>query len=121
MPFASVNGADIHYVVSGAGEPLLLIPGLGLDHQYYRRAIPQLAEHVTVYGVDPRAIGKSTITPGPFTVEGWAEDFVALMDGLDLPYPRKIDFAVPGNEDCGQCPANVPEQFRGPCAASDQG
>ena len=25
-------------------------------------------------------------------------DFVELMDGLDLPYPRKIDFAVPGNE-----------------------
>lgn len=49
------------------------------------------------------------------------DDFVALMDGLDLPYPRKIDFAVPGNEACGECPADVPEAFRGPCAASDQG
>ena len=49
------------------------------------------------------------------------EDFVALMEGLDLPYPRKIDFAVPGNEKCGECPADVPEQFRGPCIASDQG
>lgn len=49
------------------------------------------------------------------------EDFVALMDGLDLPYPRKIDFAVPGNTACGECPADVPEQFRGPCVASDQG
>lgn len=49
------------------------------------------------------------------------EDFVTLMDGLDLPYPRKIDFAVPGNEACGECPADVPEAFRGPCATSDQG
>jgi glyoxylase-like metal-dependent hydrolase (beta-lactamase superfamily II) len=49
------------------------------------------------------------------------EDFIALMDGLDLPYPRKIDFAVPGNEACGECPADVPEAFRGPCATSDQG
>ncbi len=49
------------------------------------------------------------------------EDFVSLMEGLDLPYPRKIDFAVPGNEACGECPEDVPEQFRGPCAASDQG
>lgn len=49
------------------------------------------------------------------------EDFVALMEGLDLPYPRKIDFAVPGNEACGECPQNVPEAFRGPCVASDQG
>lgn len=49
------------------------------------------------------------------------EAFVELMNGLDLPYPRKIDFAVPGNEACGECPADVPEEFRGPCKASDQG
>lgn len=49
------------------------------------------------------------------------EDFVELMNSLDLPYPRKIDFAVPGNEACGECPADVPEEFRGPCRASDQG
>jgi sulfur dioxygenase len=40
---------------------------------------------------------------------------------MDLPYPRKIDFAVPGNEQCGVCPENVPEKFRGPCQKSDQG
>ncbi len=44
------------------------------------------------------------------------EEFVAIMNGLDLPYPRKIDFAVPGNEACGECPADVPEQYRGPCS-----
>ncbi|MEA1051730.1 hypothetical protein U5801_18255, partial [Lamprobacter modestohalophilus] len=49
------------------------------------------------------------------------EDFVALMDRLGQLYSRKIDFAVPGNEDCGACPTNGPEQFRGPCSASDQG
>jgi glyoxylase-like metal-dependent hydrolase (beta-lactamase superfamily II) len=49
------------------------------------------------------------------------KDFVELMDGLDLPYPRKIDFAVPGNEACGECPDNIPEEFRGPCKSSDQG
>ena len=49
------------------------------------------------------------------------DDFVELMDGLDLPYPRKIDFAVPGNERCGECPDNVPAEYRGPCLASDQG
>ena len=49
------------------------------------------------------------------------EEFKLIMDNLDLPYPRKIDFAVPGNEQCGQCPDNVPEKFRGPCANHDQG
>jgi sulfur dioxygenase len=48
-------------------------------------------------------------------------EFVAIMDALDLPYPRKIDFAVPGNEMCGKCPPNVPEQYRGPCDLHEQG
>lgn len=43
------------------------------------------------------------------------EAFVATMRRLDLPYPRKIDFAVPGNEQCGRCPDNVPEAYRKPC------
>ncbi len=30
-----------------------------------------------------------------------AEEFVALMAALDLPYPRKIDLAVPANRRCG--------------------
>ncbi|MDX5375894.1 MAG: MBL fold metallo-hydrolase [Gammaproteobacteria bacterium] len=48
-------------------------------------------------------------------------EFVAIMDGLDLPYPRKIDFAVPGNEQCGKCPPDVPEEYRRPCDLHDQG
>lgn len=47
--------------------------------------------------------------------------FVALMNGLDLPYPKKMDFAVPGNQQCGRCPDNVPEEFQGPCERWDQG
>ena len=49
------------------------------------------------------------------------QEFVAIMEGMDLPYPRKIDFAVPGNQQCGVCPDNVPEKFRGPCTRGDQG
>lgn len=49
------------------------------------------------------------------------QEFVAIMDGLELPYPRKIDFAVPGNQQCGACPESVPEQYRGLCERSDQG
>lgn len=39
------------------------------------------------------------------------EEFVTIMEGLDLPYPRKMDFAVPGNERCGEVPANAPERY----------
>lgn len=49
------------------------------------------------------------------------EEFIQIMNGLDLPYPRKIDFAVPGNEACGVCPPNVPDYLRSPCEVHDQG
>ncbi len=49
------------------------------------------------------------------------EEFVAIMESMDLPYPRKIDFAVPGNEGCGFCPETVPEEYRRPLCKHDQG
>ena len=32
------------------------------------------------------------------------EKFEEIMDNLDLPYPQKIDVAVPANLKCGDCP-----------------
>lgn len=49
------------------------------------------------------------------------EEFVAIMQGLELAYPKKIDFAVPGNENCGECPDNVPDSMRRLCDVSVQG
>lgn len=44
------------------------------------------------------------------------EDFVRAMAALKLPYPKKMDFAVPGNQQRGQCPPNVPAEFQAQCA-----
>ncbi len=82
MPHAKVNGADLHYIVSGTGEPILLIPGLGLDHGYYRLATPALSRHIKVFAVDPRGIGQSTKSEPPYSVEAWADDFAALIGEL---------------------------------------
>ena len=35
MPTASVNGTELWYQVQGEGDPILLLPGLGLDHNYF--------------------------------------------------------------------------------------
>jgi len=52
------------------------------------------------------------------------EDFVRLMNEMDLPYPKFIDYALPGNRACGECPSDVPEdlqQYCGQIAESRQG
>ena len=44
-----------------------------------------------------------------------------LMNSLDLPYPKKIDFSVPANESCGRCPDVLPPEIRAMCNLYDQG
>jgi pimeloyl-ACP methyl ester carboxylesterase len=82
VPDIDIGGTTLHYATSGAGEPILLIPGLGLDHSYYRFGMPLLARHLQVLAVDPRGIGRSTKSPPPYTVEAWADDFAVMIDKL---------------------------------------
>jgi hypothetical protein len=43
-------------------------------------------------------------------------EFVQLMADLKLPYPKFIDFAVPGNRQCGVCPDVLPDELKAYCA-----
>ena len=94
---------SIHNKVFSLPDETLVYPG----HDYEGRFITTVAQEKQR---NPRLGGGKS-----------KEEFIAIMDGLDLPYPRKIDFAVPGNEMCGQCPDNIPEEFKGNCALHDQG
>jgi sulfur dioxygenase len=52
------------------------------------------------------------------------DEFRAIMDALNLPYPKFIDYAVPGNRNCGVCPSELPEELQKYCrqmAESPQG
>ena len=42
-------------------------------------------------------------------------EFVAIMQALKLPYPKFIDYAVPGNKQCGVCPEDLPEKLKEYC------
>lgn len=43
------------------------------------------------------------------------DEFRQIMANLNLPYPKFIDFAVPGNRQCGVCPDALPDQLRQYC------
>jgi sulfur dioxygenase len=52
------------------------------------------------------------------------EQFQQIMAGLNLPYPKFIDHAVPGNRQCGVCPPELPQELQKYCgemAQSPQG
>lgn len=43
-------------------------------------------------------------------------EFKDIMANLNLPYPKFIDFAIPGNRQCGVCPSEVPQELQQYCA-----
>jgi pimeloyl-ACP methyl ester carboxylesterase len=85
MPLAQVNGTELWYSIKGNGEPLMLFPGLGLDHTYYRFGVPLLEGKFKLVLLDPRGIGQSrkdSPSMVTYTPELWADDFAALARQL---------------------------------------
>lgn len=66
------------------GEPtapaLLLIPGQTESWWGYEAVLPRLAEHFQVFAVDLRGQGRSTRTPGRYTLDLMGNDLVRFLD-----------------------------------------
>lgn len=71
-------------------------------HDYTGRHVSSIAQEKAR---NPRLGGDKTL-----------EEFRQIMAGLDLPYPKFIDHAVPGNRRCGVCPSGLPEELQKYCA-----
>ena len=59
---------------------LLLIPGQTESWWGYEAAMPRLAEHFEVFAVDLRGQGRSTRTPGRYTLDNMGNDLVRFID-----------------------------------------
>jgi len=84
MPLITVNQTEIYYEIQGEGQPILLIPGLGLDNTYYRLGEPLIRENFQTILVDPRGIGKSQKDDVEYTADLWADDYAALLDAINI-------------------------------------
>lgn len=89
---------------------LFALPGETLvypAHDYQGRHVSSIAQE---QARNPRIGGGRTL-----------DEFRAIMGGLGLPYPTFIDYAVPGNRQCGVCPDVLPDALRQYCMQSPQG
>lgn len=80
----TVAGANIHYEVYGAGEPLILLHGLLGSSLQFVNQIPAFAQHYQVIAIDSRGQGRSTYGDGPITFALMAEDVLGVMDELGI-------------------------------------
>jgi pimeloyl-ACP methyl ester carboxylesterase len=71
-----------HVCVGDAAKPaLLLVPGQSESWWGYEPALPLLAEHFQCFAVDLRGQGRSTRTPGRYTLDNMGSDLVRFIQG----------------------------------------
>ena len=83
------QGGDPGKLYDSITQKLLSLPDETLvypAHDYNHRHVSSVAQERET---NPRLLGKSR------------DEFIALMNGLNLPQPRLIDLAVPANQHCG--------------------
>jgi pimeloyl-ACP methyl ester carboxylesterase len=79
---ATVNGVNIHYVIGGEGEPLLLVHGFGQNWYMWNRLLPELSKHFTVIAPDLRGVGESGKPESGYDKKNMAVDMHELMKSL---------------------------------------
>ena len=90
MPHATIrksNGAASHrlyYERTGAGQPLLLIRGLGRSARFWAEVTQLFSRDFEVITFDNRGIGRSDAPWRPYTIRTLALDCVRLLDALGV-------------------------------------
>ena len=111
MPFFCNEGSSLHYLIRGAGEPLLLIHGLGGSGADWAFQVAALEERFRVIIPDLPGSGHSPPPADNYTIAGFAAALWSLLDHLDVPRTNIIGFSLGGAvalEMAAQRPANVP-------------
>jgi pimeloyl-ACP methyl ester carboxylesterase len=79
---ASVNGIQLHYVIGGQGEPIVLLHGWPQTWYEWRHVMPALAKNYTVIVPDLRGLGDSSKPVIGYDVNTTAEDIYKLVSQL---------------------------------------
>lgn len=79
---ADLGEVQMNYATVGdPSQPaLLLIPGQTESWWGYEQALPLLSEHFQAFAVDLRGQGRSTRTPGRYTLDNMGNDLVRFID-----------------------------------------
>src|SRR5215218_9698645 len=79
---ASVNGIQMHYVMGGQGDPLVLLHGWPETWYAWHKVMPALAQNYTVIAPDLRGLGDSSKPPTGYDGKTVAEDIHQLVTQL---------------------------------------
>lgn len=97
MPLLTTSdGCRVHYEESGAGEPVVLIPGLGGDGRFWAPVAARLRDRFRLIAVDHRGAGRSDRPAGPYSIGRIAADTAEILDELGLAAAHLVGHSTGG-------------------------
>ncbi|MDA0747757.1 MAG: alpha/beta hydrolase [bacterium] len=85
MPFASINGVNLHYLTRGTGpEAIVFLHGFCQSSRFWEPTLEQLPDRFRGYALDLRGFGNSDKPKGPYSIPGFANDLLTFADGMGL-------------------------------------
>jgi pimeloyl-ACP methyl ester carboxylesterase len=97
MAFATRDGVRIHWEQQGdAGDPLLLLMGLGCPSDLWERQTPAFARRHRTILVDNRGMGRSDKVAGPYSTAQMAEDALAVLDAAGVARAHVLGLSMGG-------------------------
>jgi len=84
VPHTTHADARIYWESHGAGDPLLLIMGLGATLEWWQRLMPIFTPRYRTIVFDNRGVGRSDVPAGPYSIPAMADDAAAVLDAADV-------------------------------------
>jgi pimeloyl-ACP methyl ester carboxylesterase len=91
-----VNGIEMNYDLSGKGENLVLIHGFTDNLNMWYNQVPEFSKHYQVLRYDVRGFGQTEKSPGPFSMDLFADDLHGLLRTLGLPSACVLGYSMGG-------------------------
>ncbi|QYO76190.1 alpha/beta fold hydrolase [Devosia salina] len=82
--YASINGMEMYYEVSGSGDPIVVLHGAYMNIPAMGEIIPRLAETHTVYAVELQGHGRTNDIERPITYPHLSDDVARFMEAVGL-------------------------------------
>jgi 3-oxoadipate enol-lactonase len=112
MPMIDADGCLLNVTVEGreAGPTLMLSNSLGCTLQMWEPQMQALSKVFRVIRYDRRGHGRSSVPPGPYSIERFGRDVLAILDDLNVQKVHWVGVSMGGM--VGQwLGANAPERI----------
>jgi 3-oxoadipate enol-lactonase len=96
MPKLHTRDIDIYYKITGEGEPLLFIHGLGASMQSWQMQVPVFSAYYKVVTFDLRGHGRSDKPLERYDIGMFAADTAELMRSLRISPAHVVGFSLGG-------------------------